>query len=120
MNEWISVKDGLPKPGTEVVVAICDESGDTRWKYTTAGWMANETIWIVDNEVHFDVTHWMYFPKYPEEQNKLTLVDNNKMLWIKKEHFRCHCGGNVFNEYKTSNGKRIFECHSCGSKYEGE
>lgn len=64
--EWISVEDRLPSLGEEVIVAICDESGDTRWKYTTAGWMVTETIWIVDNERRYDVTYWMPFPEYPK------------------------------------------------------
>ncbi len=68
MNEWISVKDRLPPIGEEVIVAICDESGDTRWKYTTAGWRVHETIWIVDNERRYDVTHWMLFPEYPQKR----------------------------------------------------
>lgn len=67
-----------------------------------------------------DVDNWKYWAKEQKHCDELTLVDNNKMLWVGKEHFRCHCGGNVFSEYKTSDGKRIFECHSCGSKYEGE
>ena len=70
MNEWISVKDRLPPIGKEVIVAICDESGDTRWKYTTAGLRITETIWIVDNVTHCDVTHWMPLPAPPTEKEE--------------------------------------------------
>ncbi len=111
MNEWISVEDRLPdwRDGkvlvfTEYGFSICERTTSNRWKGKHANW----------------ITHWMPLPELPTEQNKLILVDNNKMLWLGKENFRCSCGGNVFSEYKDNNGKRIFECHSCKSKYEGE
>jgi hypothetical protein len=65
MNEWISVKDRLPHPCMNVIVAIYDDFGDTPWKYTTVGWMANDTIWIVDNDVCYGVTHWIPLPAPP-------------------------------------------------------
>lgn len=70
MNEWISVKDRLPPRYYEVVVAICDDTGDTPWKYTTVGWMASEDIWIIDNDVGHGVTHWMHLPEPPIENFK--------------------------------------------------
>lgn len=70
--QWISVKDRLPPLQKEVIVAICDDSGDTLWKYTTCGWMVSQIIWIVDNDVHYDVTHWMPLPEPPtNKENKL-------------------------------------------------
>lgn len=44
MNTWFSVDEKLPTYGEEVIVAICDESGDTPYKYTTSGWMASKDI----------------------------------------------------------------------------
>ena len=69
-NEWISVKDRLPQPCINVIVAICDDVGDTPWRYTTVGWMANDSIWIIDNDIGYGVTHWMPLPTYPAENNK--------------------------------------------------
>ena len=67
-----------------------------------------------------DEDNWKHWAKEQEMRDALTLVDNNTMPLVGGKYFRCHCGGNVFSEYKTGNGKRIFECHACGSKYEGE
>ena len=67
-----------------------------------------------------DIDNWKRWAKEQELRDELTLVDSNKMLWLNGEPFRCPCGGNVFTELRAFDGKRIFECHSCGSKYEGE
>ena len=67
-----------------------------------------------------DIDNWKHWAKEQELRDALTLVDNNRMLWVGGKHFRCHCGCNVFSEYKTGDNKRIFECHACGSEYEGE
>ena len=67
-----------------------------------------------------DKDNWRRWAEEQELRDKLTLVDDNQMLWVNGEHFRCSCRCNVFSEYKTGDGKRIFECHACGSKYEGE
>ena len=68
MNEWISVKDRLPEMCEEVIVAICDDTGDTPWKYTTFGWMVNEVTWIIANGIGYGVTHWMPLPAPPTEK----------------------------------------------------
>lgn len=68
MNEWISVKDRLPPLQEYVIVAICDKSGDSPYRYTASGWMASQTIWIVDNDVCSYVTHWAKFPAPPTEK----------------------------------------------------
>lgn len=75
--------------------------------------------WYDDHPLNFYNCPVAEYEKY-FKKDKLTLVDSNKMLWVGKENFRCSCGGNVFSEYKDSDGKRIFERHSCKSKYEGE
>ena len=63
-DEWIDVKKRLPCIGDEVIVTICDDSGDTPWLYTTVGWYAMEgNRWVVDNEFNTRVTHWMPMPK---------------------------------------------------------
>lgn len=69
--EWISVEDDQQQPPVreEVIVAICDDSGDTPFKYTTSGWLtAHNGVWIVDNDVCLYVTHWMPFPAPPTEK----------------------------------------------------
>ena len=76
--------------------------------------------WDDDIDVNYLDCPKSEFEKYFNKQDELTLIDSNKMLWVKGEHFRCHCGGNVFSEYKTKDNKRVFECHSCGNRYEGE
>jgi hypothetical protein len=68
MNEWISVEDRLPSISEEVIVAIYDDRYDSPWKYTSSGWLASKDIWIVDNNVCYDVTYWMPFPEYPTEK----------------------------------------------------
>ena len=69
MDKWINIKDQLPPLCEYVIVAICDESGDTPYKYTTSGWMVSENIWIVDNDINHSVTHWKSFPLYPTDKS---------------------------------------------------
>lgn len=68
--DWIDVNDNNRRPVVcdEVIVAICDETGDTPYRYTTSGWYAGDAImkWVVDNEFNGWVTHWMPFPRYPK------------------------------------------------------
>jgi hypothetical protein len=71
LYEWISVEDKQQQPPVreEVIVAICDDSGDTPFKYTTSGWLtAHNGVWIVDNDVCPYVTHWMPLPTPPAEK----------------------------------------------------
>lgn len=70
MAEWISVKERLPKTDEYVIVAICDDSGDTEYRYTTFGIyfdMRFDGVWVVDNERNSGVTHWMPLPEPPRE-----------------------------------------------------
>lgn len=120
--KWISVKDRLPE-NSETKYLIYIPRDYYYPLLTVAYYSVRKHCWIgVECGTYYydQPTHYMSLPAPPTEQNKLTLVDNNKMLWVGKEHFRCSCGGNVFSEYKDSDGKRVFECHSCRSKYEGE
>ena len=113
MNEWISVKDRLPNEDVRVLVYLNSDRNYT--KIDTDRRL--EGKWV---RWGYDVTHWMCLPEPPTDNNELTLVNSSTMLWVNKEPFRCSCGGNVFSEYQTNDGKRVFECHGCKSKYEGE
>ena len=59
-----------------MIVAICDDSGDTEYRYTTFGFYLEfmifdgvrfSGIWVVDNERNSGVTHWMPLPELPKE-----------------------------------------------------
>jgi len=65
--DWINARDRRPSVGEEVIVAICDDSGDSPRRYTTSGWYTGDAIakWVVDNEFNTMVTHWAPFPRYP-------------------------------------------------------
>lgn len=65
MNKWFSVAEKLPTYCEEVIVAVCDKSGDTPYKYTTTGMMVIKDMWLVDKDINNYVTHWMFFPQYP-------------------------------------------------------
>ena len=64
--------------------------------------------------------NWKCWAEEQELREQLTLVDNNTMVSVSGKNFRCSCRCNVFSKYKTGDGKRIFECHGCGSRYAGE
>ena len=52
-----------------------------------------------------------------EQLEKLkTIVDNNVLITVNGENFRCSCGANVFTKYNNN----TFKCHLCGREYEGE
>ena len=92
MNTWISVDEKLPPSGEEVIVAVCDESGDTPWKYTASGMMAVKDVWIVDKNIIHSVTHWMPFPSYPSEKE----VYKPKLYIKEYEFFTCsNCGYDI-------------------------
>jgi len=62
MSEWISVKDKLPKPSTEVLIFIYD--------ILALGYMESDGEWWndADEKEHSEsVTHWMPLPEPPEE-----------------------------------------------------
>ena len=63
-RRWTPVSEGLPLSREEVIVSICDETGDTRYNYTSHGWLTTDKeYWIVDNEINNYVAAWMPLPK---------------------------------------------------------
>lgn len=68
INDWVSVKDRLPRDQDIVIVAINDDSGDTPYKYTYFGWYMSEAkCWIVDDEIRRgEVYAWKPLPEPPE------------------------------------------------------
>lgn len=64
---WISALDRLPIVEDNVIVTVCDVSGDIAYRYTTVGWYTGfGNKWIVENEFCQCVTHWMPLPKPPK------------------------------------------------------
>lgn len=63
MDNWISVEDGLPENGDDVLVYTSDE-------YVSLGEYSNRK-WRVYGTPYFDpiahVTHWMPLPKPPQK-----------------------------------------------------
>lgn len=67
--DWIPVTERLPSVEDKVIVAIRDESGDTRYDYTNTGWYSgNGYKWVVEDEYCSWVTHWMPLPEPPKEE----------------------------------------------------
>lgn len=63
-QQWIPVSKSLPPSREEVNVSICDETGDTRYNYTSHGWLTTDKeYWIVDNEINNYVVAWMPLPE---------------------------------------------------------
>ena len=66
-GNWIRVEDGRPNDEEEVIVSICDDSGDTKFCYTSVGWRSRNILgknaWVVDNTVRSDVVAWMPLPE---------------------------------------------------------
>lgn len=61
---WTPISEGLPPSGEEVIVSVCDESGDTKYNYTSHGWLTTDKeYWIVDNEINNYVVAWMLSPE---------------------------------------------------------
>ena len=59
VQEWISVKDSLPKD--DEIVTICTEKG-----FVYAGELIGDT-WFLDNDSWTEnVTHWMPLPQPPK------------------------------------------------------
>lgn len=54
---WNPILKGLPIEGTIVEVTILENDGDIPLKYTSTGWH-HKGIWIVNNEVCYDVIAW--------------------------------------------------------------
>ena len=60
--KWISVNKKLPKEGEEVIVTVKDDSADSPIYHTSVGWYY-KGIWVVGNEVCYQVIAWMPFPE---------------------------------------------------------
>lgn len=68
-TRWYSVEECLPHPGDKVIVAIRDESGDTRFDFTNTGWWSGYGYkFVVEDEFCSWVTHWMPLPTPPKEE----------------------------------------------------
>lgn len=60
---WILCSERLPDNGDIVIVSIRDETGDTKFNYSSYGWITtNKEYWIVDNEINNYVVAWMPLP----------------------------------------------------------
>ena len=61
---WVPVSERLPKDDDLHLVTLYDNSGDTPYIYVSVGWhIFGEDKWIVDNELHYNVTAWMENPE---------------------------------------------------------
>ena len=62
--QWIPCSERLPYSQEQVIVSIQDDAGDTRFNYTTCGWIiTDKECWIVDDEVNNYVIAWMPLPE---------------------------------------------------------
>ena len=68
-NEWIDVKDRLPKINEEVLVFLSRGKIEIRFRlneyYADGGDLYNRIAWS-DQGVFNDVTHWMPLPEPPK------------------------------------------------------
>lgn len=60
--KWISVDKRLPKAEENVLVTVKDNSADSPIYHTSVGWYY-KGIWVVENEVSYQVIAWMPFPE---------------------------------------------------------
>lgn len=74
MNNWISVKDRLPKELTEVLVyPVAITEGDTFWReveFHSAHMDRGKWKGGNGKEVNNEPTHWMPLPEVPKEDKK--------------------------------------------------
>ena len=69
VDGWIPCSERLPNGQTEVIVSCIDDSGDTKYSYTSSGWITTDKeYWIVDNEINPFVIAWMQLPEPYEPQ----------------------------------------------------
>ena len=69
-QRWIPCSERLPEAQTEVIVSCTDDSGDTKFRYTSSGWVTtNKEYWIVDNEINNFVVAWREMPEPYKEGN---------------------------------------------------
>ena len=62
--QWIPVTERLPRSNDTVIVSIRDDAGDTRFDYTSCGWVTTDgEYWIVGDEINNYVVAWMPLPK---------------------------------------------------------
>lgn len=63
--QWISVKDRLPKPDENPVLAATDEPG-----YVNIAWYhISKKIWETPSGFSCSFTHWMPLPEPPKGEN---------------------------------------------------
>lgn len=64
---WIPFPEQQPRCDTPYIVSIRDDSGDSVRHYTDVGWRSGSflqnNVWIVDNEVNYNVEAWMFMPE---------------------------------------------------------
>ena len=105
---WISVKNELPKTEELVIVTVTDDSDDTSYTYSCAGWYTGyDNLWVVDNEPCHWVTHWMQIPDISDAESIVRCKDCK--WWVSNLG---ECG------YVWENQGRILNCanpdHFCG------
>lgn len=62
--QWIPCSERLPNSQETVVVSVRDETGDTRYDYTSCGWVTTDKeYWIIDDEINNYVIAWMPLPE---------------------------------------------------------
>lgn len=63
--QWISVKDKLPEPGENPVLAGCEQNN-----LVFIAWYHEITeCWRLPSGVYCEVTHWMPRPELPKGEN---------------------------------------------------
>lgn len=66
MNEWISIKDRLPKP-KEHVLLFGDDGVFRGYRDECIGWQCYPIGTYAGDGCVFGITHWMPLPKPPEK-----------------------------------------------------
>lgn len=64
-NRWNLTDEVVPPDGYLVIITIHDDSGDTPFDYTTAGWHYKDA-WFIGSEtqpIYSMVKAWKWFPK---------------------------------------------------------